>query len=425
MKIFCAPKDVATVGQPDLRYVLYDYSPDPAVGSVGQQILRGINTFNMRPAQRAWDLLSIALSVIGADEACSRDQSADGWCRDIDLTVAVSDIDFWTYNSQNLIGALRFLTTDRWNISFVPNGLQPDPAAQYADQPESAVCLLSGGADSLIGAVDLRAANQNPLLVSQVAKGDKSFQIELGQVIGGNDSRHLQLNHNASPPPGFSERSQRARSLIFITYGVLAATSLDRYRAGETVDLYIPENGFISLNIPLTPLRLASHSTRTTHPYFIAQMQNLLTVAGLNVRLLNPYQMCTKGEMLVGCSDQDTLRRYVGRSTSCGRFARNAFKQCGRCVPCLIRRAAFHKWGEDPTSVYRYSNDSQSGSKFRDYDDVRSVAVAIETVRKRGLDSWIGGALNSAQLGDTSMYRAVADRGIHELQLFMQSVGVL
>jgi hypothetical protein len=263
------------------------------------------------------------------------------------------------------------------------------------------------------------------LLVSQVAKGNKSFQKTYANAVGEN-LFHLQLNHNSSPPAGFSERSQRARSLIFIAYGVLAATCLDRYRDGDVIELRIPENGFISLNIPLTPLRLASHSTRTTHPYFISRVQSVLDLAGLRAALVNPYQFCTKGEMLVGCMDQTALKVYAADSTSCGRFARNAFVQCGRCVPCIIRRAAFDRWGSDPTSPsYRYKNLSQRGNRHRDFDEVRSVAVAISTAEMRGLDAWIGGALNTAQLGELLNYRNVADRGLAELKSFMQNTGVM
>ncbi|CAN7457951.1 hypothetical protein [Caulobacter sp. LjRoot300] len=61
---------------------------------------------------------------------------------------------------------------------------------------------------------------------------------------------HIQLNHNASPPVP-SERSQRARSLVFFGLGVLAATCLNGYGKGAPVELIVPENGFISLNVPL------------------------------------------------------------------------------------------------------------------------------------------------------------------------------
>jgi hypothetical protein len=35
----------------------------------------------------------------------------------------------------------------------------------------------------------------------------------------------------------------------------------------------------VSLNVPLTPLRMASHSTRTTHPVFMRRLQDLIDAA--------------------------------------------------------------------------------------------------------------------------------------------------
>ena len=157
----------------------------------------------------------------------------------------------------------------------------------------------------------------------------------------GNGLSHLQLNHNVKCP-GAKERSQRARSLIFLAYGVLVASALRRHKDGKVIDLYVCENGFISINPALTGSRLGSLSTRTTHPVFISVYQELLDIAGLAVKVRNPYQFKTKGEMLAGCQDQPFLAKFAAESTSCGRFARNGFVHCGRCLPCLIRRAAFH-----------------------------------------------------------------------------------
>ncbi|MDK2770229.1 MAG: 7-cyano-7-deazaguanine synthase [Sphingomonas sp.] len=278
--------------------------------------------------------------------------------------------------------------------------------------------------DSLIGAIDLVTEGQRPLLVSQVAKGDKFDQQRFARIVA-QGCLHLQVNHNASPPCP-SERSQRGRSLVFFGLGVLAATCLTSYGGGEKTELIVPENGFISLNVPLTPLRLGSLSTRTTHPYYLASLQSLLDKAGLNIRIRNPYQFKTKGEMLEECQNQALLKSLIGSSTSCGRYARSGFKQCGRCVPCLVRRSAFHKWlGHDLTAGYKFSALGTPDKKHRDFDDVRSVAYAIHAVKQRGLDAWIGGALNSAMPGASPDARGVADRGLKELSEFLKSQGVL
>lgn len=128
---------------------------------------------------------------------------------------------------------------------------------------------------------------------------------------------------------------------------MLAATSTQRYLAGETVPLYVCENGFIAINPPLTNARIGSLSTRTAHPEFLGKMQEVLDGAGLRVKIVNPYAEKTKGEMLRECLDQSLLSEEAGASTSCGRFQRFNYTHCGRCVPCQIRRGAFIAWGRN------------------------------------------------------------------------------
>lgn len=422
MKVACAPKSVAVPAGQDLRFQLFNEREIASEGEVAASMLKVIARLGIAPDQRAWDFLSIALAVIAADESCPRTDSPDGWTRTIELTVAVSNPKPWAKHIEKLEHALGFLSTDRWKIKLIDGGIYPKPKVSE-DRPEDCVCLLSGGLDSLIGALNLKADGISPLLVSQIAKGDKAKQKELAALIAGKHL-HLQLNHNVNPPAGFSERSQRARSIIFIAYGILAATSLDKFKKGKAVDLYIPENGFISLNIPLTALRMASHSTRTTHPYYLAALQDLLSAVGLNIRLLNPYQFKTKGEMLAECKDQKRLKSYAGSTTSCGRFARNAFKHCGRCVPCQIRRAAFDSWGRDPTPQYKYDKLGINDHAHSGFDDVRSMGIAIEVVKRRGLDEWIGSGLGMLPSKDRQKYAGVLDRGIKEIAAFLRKSGV-
>jgi hypothetical protein len=319
---------------------------------------------------------------------------------------------------------LRFLTGDAWQVRFVDgNPLPPQFNDALACLPQDSVSLLSGGVDSLVGMLDLVGGGRSPLLVSQVAAGDKTHQGTFAACAGAS-AKHLQLNHNVRPP-WKAELSQRSRSLGFVAYGLLGATSLSNCRAGATIDLYVPENGFISLNVPLTPLRLGSLSTRTTHPAYMRMLQSLLDGADLHVRLVNPYQFKTKGEMLTECRNQPVLLRHVFSATSCGRFARMGWQHCGRCVPCLVRRAAFHHWGHGDQTIYKYANLALRDANHADFDDVRSVAMAIERARSVGIERWAGASLNSKLLGNATDYVALLDRALAELRMFLQAQRVL
>ena len=363
MKILCAPLDLGfKIGtRADLEVVLYGHPDKPSRGSAGANILEAMRRLQLKPAARAWDILSIALAVTAADTAVRRDQSPDGWTREIDLQVAVGDSAFWSSQGELLTALLRFLTTDIWTLAFLQKGLVPVPPKAAKMPTEDCVSLLSGGLDSLVGALDLTTRHKKkPYLVSQVAVGDKKKQTYFASKIAGGLS-HLQLNHVVTCP-GENERSQRSRSLIFLAYGVLLATSLRRYHEGKPVTLYVCENGFISINPPLTPGRLGSLSTRTTNPEFLGLFQALLKAARINVQIENPYQFKTKGMMLAECAEQAFLLKHAHLTTSCGRYARNGFRHCGRCVPCLIRRASFRAWKKTDKTDYVYVDLSKVGS---------------------------------------------------------------
>ena len=425
MKIVCAPlkRGFGRRSAGELQIALYSQPDRETRGGAGSGIPDVIRRLKLLPVPRAWDLLSIALSVIAADISVRRDDSEDGWTRQIELSVAVADTTFWTAQSGLVQELLRFLTNDLWQCMFTDGGLVPGPPQAPLLPDEDSVALLSGGLDSLIGALDLVGRDKRrPYVVSQVSQGDKKTQASFAAKIGGG-LRHLQLNHNANCPDQ-NERSQRARSMIFLAYGVLAATALKSYQEGGGVTLYVCENGFISINPPLTTGRIGSLSTRTTHPVFLGLFQRLLDTAGLRVRIETPYQFRTKGEMLAGCADQEFLRKNARQTTSCGRFARNAYKHCGRCVPCLVRRAAFHAWGEQDKTIYVYRELSRDNDDHARFDDVRSAAMAVAEVRAEGLDAWLGASLSTTLLGDVTPYRQTVERGIHELGAFLDAIGV-
>lgn len=424
MKLLCAPLDLgfATGGARDLEVVLYGHSDTPKRGAAGANIREVVRRLQLRPEPRAWDFLTIALSILAADTGVRRDTSPDGWTREIELKVAVADRKFWTSQIPLLRDALRFLTTDIWSFSFLADGILPAPPKKPSLPDEDCVALLSGGLDSLIGVLDLAAAGKKPYIVSQVAVGDKRRQKFFASKIGGGLS-HLQLNHIINCP-GVNERSQRARSIIFFAYGVLLATSLKRYRLGKPVTMYVCENGFISVNPPLTNMRLGSLSTRTTHPIYLRLLQQLLDVAKINVKIDNPYQFKTKGEMLSECSDQAFLKKYASFTTSCGRYARNGFKHCGRCVPCLIRRAAFEASKKADKTAYVYEDLSRADAAHAGFDDVRAAGLAAAFAKVEGIDAWIGGALTSRLIQDAKPYKKVVERGLKEVGQFLNQAGV-
>lgn len=391
------------------------------------------------PSNTAWDFTALALGVVGADRLINRaGTSADGWTREIELTVGVSNPHRWQGLSDKLVPMLSFLTGDFWSLTFVDGGYHPAPPKQHAgSRPETCVALLSGGLDSLIGAIDMETAGiEKPVYVSNRVRGDVAKQeLFANRLNAGN--RLLSLNADPRTSGVTAEISQRPRSIVFVAFAVLASTLLDQYKDGGTVDLHTPENGFISLNIPLTTLRRGSLSTRTTHPKFIEMLQDVFDDLGLKVRLRNDYQLKTKGTMMIECKDQAILTELAPRSMSCGRAGRS-YTHCGRCLPCLVRRSAFLKWAgrlDADTTAYihpkvedlvhgRVNNDFH-GKAFAEYDDVMQVMTALDFVERNGPRRWIGPHITAPHLGiDADAYRNVATEGLHEIGAFLELTGL-
>jgi 7-cyano-7-deazaguanine synthase in queuosine biosynthesis len=394
--------------------VLFEQAGSTQFPSAGRSAARTVRRRRLQPDPAAWDLLAIALSVVVADGENNRATSPDGWTREFELDIALHDPGRWEPLGNAFSAALQFLTTDRWTMSFGGGGVLPPPPRKPLFSGADAAALLSGGLDSLVGAIDLSAQGHKLFAVSQTVRGDANKQERFARVIGGG-LEHLQVNHNASTRRGVKETSQRSRSLIFLAFAVLAATATQRYVDGETVPLYVCENGFIAINPPLTNARIGSLSTRTAHPEFLSRMQKLLDDAGLRVRIENPYAEKTKGEMLRGCLDQALLMTEAPISTSCGRFQRFNYRHCGRCVPCQIRRAAFEAWDQTDPTEYVYEDLGKPNGDHAAFDDVRSVAVARLVVQEDGLERWLGPGLSSPLITNRQALHDMLQRGLDEL----------
>lgn len=328
--------------------------------------LNDLARLGITPSEIGLDLLILATHVFAADNRISRlTESQDSWTREIRLVVPVSNSGRWTTVVPILERMLNFLTGDQWTICFRQRSqdverLIPQRPPTLFDLPYTILSLFSGGLDSLIGAIDMLDAGEVPLLISHAGDGATSNAQNLCYEV-------LKANWNGSGFNRFrawmsvekglvqdvkAENSTRGRSFLFFALGALAGTGLPN---GFT--LRAPENGLIALNVPLDILRLGSHSTRTTHPFYIARWNELLAGLGIAGRVSNPYWDKTKGEMVAQCRDQQILQQLIPSSLSCssptkGRWQGRGVEHCGYCLPCLIRRAAISTGlaGSDPTT---------------------------------------------------------------------------
>lgn len=425
MKVICAPANkLPTRLDSNTKYFsLYSNSGRPNVSFISNGWYRQLERANIAPSNLIWDFVTIALSIAAADLSCQRKNSEDGWTRQIELKVYLYNSEPWKTQYHLLEKAFRFLTGDIWKFEFVDSGIQAPSSIIPLETDADCVSLLSGGMDSLIGAIDLISDGFKPCFVSQEAKGDvekqKAFTLQLAPT-----QQHFRWKNPISQN-GRKESSTRGRSIVFLGYALLAATTLSKWKT-EMVDIYVPENGFISLNIALNSGRLGSLSTKTTHPIFLRLIQDIWNNLGINAKLVTPYQFKTKGEMLLECKNQVLVQSLVCGTTSCGRYLSYGRTHCGRCVPCMVRRAAFIKAGLEDSTTYVHNDLSSSGAiKSSGANDIGAVASAYVKYQNKGIERIIGGALSFSTTDDRKKYAGIVERGFKELGTLLEEQEVL
>lgn len=400
------------------------------------------------PSPIALDFVLLAGAVYLLDKGVRRRRTPDAWTRSFEVSFPVSSPPHWDVARDVLQSALCFLTGDRWRIGFterpeqiyVPkNRHQPPNSSPTAD----AVSLFSGGLDSLIGTLNYLASPEKKLylLGHHDATGSGGDQRRLHALLmkeAAYAGRVERCSVRIRPlPPAFTlpgqeitvqsdrEQTLRSRSLVFLALGIYAAHAL-----GEYVPLIVPENGFIAVNIPLTPSRIGTCSTRTTHPHFLGLVRQMCTLVGLSNPIQNPLELYTKGETLAQCSDQSILAKLAPETVSCAhasrrsRWMRRQARNCGYCVPCLIRRAAFHSIGLDQGEQYGIDVCSDELDLSTEVaSDVRAVLSCVAHVRttfdveERVFQT---GRLAPGQLRPTI---AMVGRGIDELRQWVHDQG--
>lgn len=440
-------------GDPQMLPVLM-YGSRPPVedsASIGSPVLAAVRRLGVSVHPRAFDLLTIAMAVTAADTFVDRETAPDGWCRRLHLDLSLADPAPWQAVLPKLRAALHFLSGDEWSLNLVAGGPKPPPPQLrgYLTKLEGHDCasLFSGGLDSAIGVLDLLAANRRPVLISHSYRGDATRQAAIKRQLPVTVSQFAAVANPVSallepnPAEVLSRKNDveirrrkndvqmRTRSFNFLAYGALvAATMADRGIAPGPVELHVPENGLIAINPPLTARRIGSLSTRTTHPHFLGLMQQILDELDIPVRIVtHPYDGMTKGMMIDKCGDQATLAKVAALTVSCGKWKRKGL-QCGRCVPCIIRRAAFHGAGMVDTTVYARAGQNLhtvlGDEKKR--DDLVAMRVAIREMSGRDVGRWI------AQTGPLPNDRAQRDRlvtvatqGMREVADYLGHLGLL
>lgn len=307
------------------------------------------------------DLFIIGLSVFALDKRISRSLFDDAWTREIEVSIPVLEKNKWDRTCDKWNDLLSFLTGDIWKIKF------RSTSAEYGFHKNAnrskidisgcdCVSLFSGGLDSFCGAIKLLEDGKSPVLVghneypklryiqeNMVKDFRSNYDSQSISFLGFTAGARAPKNIEGEPLRK-TENTSRGRSLLFLCAAISIAGIM-----GEDTPVYIPENGFIGLNISLTNSRKGSCSTRTTHPFFLEGLSEILGEVGIHNRIENFFAYKTKREIVNLIAETQSFKNNYMNTISCShpcvaRYNRTGSREypvnCGFCYPCLIRKAS-------------------------------------------------------------------------------------
>ncbi|WAX55132.1 7-cyano-7-deazaguanine synthase [Jatrophihabitans cynanchi] len=340
------------------------------------------------PAREAKDLLRVVAAAYIADRTAR--QPAKALTRPLTLTVHVDQPDSWTDTAlEQAVDLLHWLTGDDWALRCVPSkARQPELSLNLKVAAADDICLVSGGLDSLCGALIRLREPGTPFFLGHA---DTSTLIRRAQ-------EHLQMHLAAQTPPrtytqyplrhrgDVGNRTPKTRSLLFMTMAVVAASGMGARR------VLVPENGFTSINPPLEPSRAGVMTTRSTHPWTFHALAELLATLGLTgITVENPHHDLTKGQLLKRAMPAATAadQALAAATVSCAKPnpgrppGGNPNTQCGVCIACLVRRAAFIAAGMPDLTDYAVQTWAKANTVQLSLHRCSLVACLVRDGRSR------------------------------------------
>lgn len=315
---------------------------------------------------RVADLIDIAATVYLADIHLPRDAQ---FAREFSFVIEVRQPEVWTRHADALAQQLSFLSLNPANFRFLQRGSKDrTPVRRLPRQTtEGCASLFSGGLDSFAGAAQLVSEGRRAFLVSHdPGPMVHGIQRRLADALGARSAsgaanrgkgpiavtvpvraepKAPALNRLGTPPP--QVLYQHTRSFLFLSLATAVAL---QNGLGEVL---VFENGPIALNPAFSESRT---NTRTTHPLFLAAFARMVaSVFGVELTMRNPFELLTKGEVARGIDER--WHPEIRRTNSCwsyskvklwakdARATRFEGSHCGRCLPCIWRRAAIRKAG--------------------------------------------------------------------------------
>lgn len=355
--------DFSSLEDSDIELCLYSLEQNVQLGV--DQI---VNVLRRRLNSLEYDLIEIASLVYLADIGCARGKN-EFWIRNLNFLIPVRNRAAWEENKELLTKVISNLTGDNIQFNFIEYDNQSirissrHTPRRFRDKKKrrkpkgDCVSLLSGGIDSLGGAIELIESGRHPIFVRHY-NYDHTQSRNLVNILStyfDEDYYYMPCFIGKKPQSRAlkqyepAEPSQRARSFMFLSLGVIASNNLQN----DVKEVYINENGNMAIHLPLSKSRVGSFSTHTAHPKVLNDYEKLVcSVFNEEYRIRNLLVGKTKKEIIndIGNSSLDSS---LIETVSCGRGPDTVrmmasrisrptnIRHCGTCIPCINRRISF------------------------------------------------------------------------------------
>jgi 7-cyano-7-deazaguanine synthase in queuosine biosynthesis len=355
---------------------------------------------------RLFDLLTVMCTLRAADRFM-RSRDIYDMSRDLHIACTVHEPELWLELAPLLERAVFRLSADRLHFTPVPlrHGVadaeplqNKGPTSSDKDRADC-VCLFSGGADSFCGAAHLLKHRRKPLFVCLSVGGVARRQRELFDAIRARFPRLsadslVQLTpwpnswpRDRRPRRGWQHRDslQRLRAMFFFSLAAVVG------RPRGIDEIFMCENGIIGAAIAFSPSLDNATTTHPAEPTFLRAMEKVLqeTLDTPALRIRNPFQYMTKGEVLRECA-KSGLAEMLPRTVSCWQSGRKGISNCGTCVPCLFRQLAFDESDLAERGTYRLHAIPEGKAwpqwKSSELSRLRSVATYSRDALRRGVN---------------------------------------
>lgn len=317
-----------------------------------------LSQFPKLPCTRLFDLLHLAVGSYAIDRLMKKKCTVGNkfGSRAISLTVEVADIEFWSQSDikEKVIGILRFLSDDDWDVVFEKSksetkgfGYQDKLDIVWPYEPEK-IALYSGGLDSAAGLANRLISGADKYLLMTIGHQSSIRKLAQEQVRGLAEILKIQeplhtflVAHIRGGKKGRlreQELTQRTRAFLFCACAAISAYVFDI----EEVEIF--ENGIGAINFPpMIGMLMGGLSTRGAHPSFLMEMTSLASlVTERRIKFSLPFLSMTKGEMLAPLKAKG-LGEWAKNSKSCVHTSLRipGKTHCGKCPACIERRQAF------------------------------------------------------------------------------------